>query len=96
MVRARQISETVATHNAALYPIDTVKTRLQMATTGGGIRALLKAGGGKALYAGAPPNLPILDSAAPLHPLAKYPSARPGLRRLLQAKAMSGGRQVCV
>ena len=37
----------------ALYPIDTVKTRLQLATTGGGIRALFKAGGGKALYAGA-------------------------------------------
>lgn len=42
---------------AALYPIDTVKTRLQMATTGGGVRALFKAGGGKALYAGLWGNL---------------------------------------
>lgn len=41
---------------AALYPIDTVKTRLQMATTGGGVRALFKGGGGKALYAGMPPQ----------------------------------------
>lgn len=42
---------------AALYPIDTIKTRLQMATHGGGIRALFKAGGGKALYAGVLGNL---------------------------------------
>lgn len=42
---------------AALYPIDTVKTRLQMATTGGGVRALFKAGGGKALYSGLWGNL---------------------------------------
>jgi len=38
---------------AALYPIDTIKTRMQMARTGGGVRALFKSGGGKALYAGA-------------------------------------------
>jgi hypothetical protein len=39
---------------AALYPIDTIKTRMQMARTGGGVRALFKSGGGKALYAGEP------------------------------------------
>jgi hypothetical protein len=37
---------------AALYPLDTIKTRLQMMRSGGGIKALLQAGGGKALYAG--------------------------------------------
>lgn len=37
---------------AALYPLDTVKTRLQMMRSGGGLSALLKQGGGKALYAG--------------------------------------------
>ena len=43
--------------SAALYPIDTIKTRLQLARTGGGIRALLQSGGGKALYAGVFGNL---------------------------------------
>lgn len=42
---------------AALYPIDTIKTRLQLARSGGGIRALIQAGGGKALYAGIWGNL---------------------------------------
>ncbi len=43
--------------SAALYPIDTIKTRLQLARTGGGIRALLQSGGGKALYTGVFGNL---------------------------------------
>ena len=42
---------------AALYPIDTIKTRLQSATHGGGLRALLQRGGGKALYSGLWGNL---------------------------------------
>jgi len=42
---------------AALYPIDTIKTRLQLARTGGGVGALLRSGGGKALYAGVFGNL---------------------------------------
>ena len=42
---------------AALYPIDTIKTRLQSATHGGGLRALLQRGGGKALYSGVWGNL---------------------------------------
>lgn len=42
---------------AALYPIDTIKTRLQSSISGGGIRALLKGGGGNALYAGVWGNL---------------------------------------
>jgi hypothetical protein len=37
---------------AVLYPLDTIKTRLQMMRTGGGLSAMLKSGGGKALYAG--------------------------------------------
>jgi solute carrier family 25 (mitochondrial S-adenosylmethionine transporter), member 26 len=37
---------------AALYPLDTIKTRLQMMRTGGGVKALIRGGGGKALYAG--------------------------------------------
>ncbi|PRW20277.1 S-adenosylmethionine carrier chloroplastic mitochondrial [Chlorella sorokiniana] len=42
---------------AALYPIDTIKTRLQAMRSGGGLSALLKAGGGRSLYAGIWGNL---------------------------------------
>jgi solute carrier family 25 S-adenosylmethionine transporter 26 len=50
---------------AALYPIDTIKTRLQAAVGGGGWGALMKAGGGKALYAGVWGNLAgVLPSSA--------------------------------
>lgn len=42
---------------AALYPIDTIKTRLQAMRSGGGIGALIKAGGGRALYSGVWGNL---------------------------------------
>lgn len=42
---------------AALYPIDTIKTRLQAMIGGGGIKALLQSGGGKGLYAGEQPKL---------------------------------------
>jgi solute carrier family 25 S-adenosylmethionine transporter 26 len=42
---------------AALYPIDTIKTRLQAMRSGGGLNALLRAGGGRALYAGIWGNL---------------------------------------
>jgi hypothetical protein len=42
---------------AALYPIDTIKTRLQAMRSGGGLRALLQAGGGRSLYAGVWGNL---------------------------------------
>jgi hypothetical protein len=42
---------------AALYPIDTIKTRMQAMVGGGGIRALLSSGGGKGLYAGVYQNL---------------------------------------
>ena len=42
---------------AALYPLDTIKTRLQTATSGGGLAALMRSGGGKALYSGVWGNL---------------------------------------
>lgn len=42
---------------AALYPLDTIKTRLQTATSGGGLRALWQSGGNKALYSGVLGNL---------------------------------------
>jgi solute carrier family 25 (mitochondrial S-adenosylmethionine transporter), member 26 len=47
---------------AALYPLDTIKTRLQMMRSGGGIRALLKSGGGKSLYAGIKCGLLLHDN----------------------------------
>ncbi|DBB10741.1 hypothetical protein WJX82_009332 [Trebouxia sp. C0006] len=42
---------------AALYPIDTIKTRLQLMLKGGGWKALVKQGGAKNLYAGVWGNL---------------------------------------
>lgn len=36
----------------ALYPIDTIKTRLQAMIGGGGLKSLLQSGGSKGLYAG--------------------------------------------
>jgi hypothetical protein len=41
----------------ALYPIDTIKTRLQAMIGGGGFKALIESGGGKGLYAGVWGNL---------------------------------------
>jgi solute carrier family 25 S-adenosylmethionine transporter 26 len=49
---------------AALYPIDTIKTRLQAMIGGGGIKALLSSGGGKGLYAGVWGNLAGETAAA--------------------------------
>mmetsp|Transcript_26642 Transcript_26642/g.72015 ORF Transcript_26642/g.72015 Transcript_26642/m.72015 type:complete len:397 (+) Transcript_26642:40-1230(+) len=42
---------------SALYPLDTIKTRLQAMIGGGGLKALLQSGGGKGLYAGLWGNL---------------------------------------
>ena len=42
---------------AALYPIDTIKTRLQLMLKGGGWKALVEQGGAKNLYAGVWGNL---------------------------------------
>ena len=56
-LRAGRRLPSRACRAAALYPIDTIKTRLQLARTGGGVGALLRSGGGKALYAGVFGNL---------------------------------------
>ena len=48
---------TRSTLLAALYPIDTIKTRLQLMLKGGGFKALVKQGGAKNLYAGVWGNL---------------------------------------
>ena len=69
---------------AALYPIDTIKTRLQLMTSGGGIRALLRAGGGTALYAGVWGNLVGVMPASALF-MAVYEPARLALPPLLPA-----------
>ncbi|CAG9467130.1 unnamed protein product [Pedinophyceae sp. YPF-701] len=60
---------------AALYPIDTIKTRLQAMRSGGGIRALLQSGGGKALYAGLWGNLAGVAPASALF-MAVYEPAK--------------------
>lgn len=57
LYRSHRPSTQHARSAAALYPIDTIKTRLQAMRSGGGIRALLAAGGGRSLYAGVWGNL---------------------------------------
>ena len=69
------------TRASALYPIDTIKTRLQAMRSGGGIRALLQAsarGGGSSVHAG---------TAAP-HPSHSPPSHVPS-----RARSTAGGRR---
>lgn len=66
---------------AALYPIDTIKTRLQAMNAGGGMRALFERGGGKALYAGIWGNLVGVAPASAIfisvyEPIKKYWQAR--------------------
>eukprot|EP00983_Pelagomonas_calceolata_P040380 1137585-Pelagomonas_calceolata.AAC.7 len=48
-----QLTLEISCTCAALYPLDTIKTRLQAMIGGGGLKALLQSGGGKGLYAGA-------------------------------------------
>ena len=52
------------TVEAVLYPIDTIKTRLQAMRSGGGFRALVQAGGGRALYSGLWGNLAGVGQAS--------------------------------
>ena len=54
------ISRPSATHillPAALYPLDTIKTRLQLMIKGQGLKSLWQSGGGRNLYAGMWGNL---------------------------------------
>ena len=67
---------------AALYPIDTIKTRLQLAASGGGLRSLLAAGGGRALYAGVWGNLAGVAPAS-----AMFMGVYEPTKRLVSARA---------
>jgi solute carrier family 25 (mitochondrial S-adenosylmethionine transporter), member 26 len=61
-----------------LYPLDTIKTRLQLMKSGGGFKALLQTGGGKALYAGVWGNLAGVAPSSALF-MAVYEPVRPSL-----------------
>lgn len=67
---------------AVLYPLDTVKTRLQAARTKGGWRALVSSGGGKGLYAGLMGNLAGVFPASALFLAAYEPMKKKMLHSL--------------
>ncbi|KAK9816923.1 hypothetical protein WJX72_007117 [[Myrmecia] bisecta] len=75
---------------AALYPLDTIKTRLQLMTSGGGLRALLSAGGGKALYAGVWGNLAGAAPASALFMAVYEPTKRGILARVPEDRQFLG------
>jgi hypothetical protein len=74
----------------ALYPIDTIKTRLQAMRSGGGIRALLQAGGGRGLYAGVWGNLVGVAPASAIFMAVYEPVKQVGQSVMVWA----GGRRV--
>ena len=74
---------------AALYPIDTIKTRLQSATHGGGLKALLQRGGGKALYSGVWGNLVGVAPASAIF-MAVYNPAKQAILDKASAPAQDG------
>ena len=76
---------------AALYPIDTIKTRLQLAASGGGIRSLLASGGGKALYAGVWGNLAGVAPASAIFMGVYEPTKRLVAARAREAAEKRGG-----
>lgn len=71
-------ASTPAAPLAALYPIDTIKTRLQAMRSGGGIRALLQAGGGRSLYAGVWGNLAGVAPASAIFMAVYEPTKQVG------------------
>lgn len=73
LYRCRTIDLTSA---VVLYPIDTIKTRLQAMQTKGDIRALFQSGGGKALYSGVLGNLAGVAPASALFFVAYEPAKR--------------------
>ena len=81
--------------NAALYPIDTIKTRLQATISGGGLNSLLKGGGGRALYAGIWGNLAGVVPASAIFMGIYEPVKQHVLERVPPEKsylgALSGG-----
>lgn len=76
---------------AALYPIDTIKTRLQLAASGGGVRSLLASGGGKALYAGVWGNLAGVAPASAIFMGVYEPTKRAVAARAREAAERRGG-----
>lgn len=80
---------------AALYPIDTIKTRLQLAASGGGLRALLASGGGRALYAGVWGNLAGVAPASAIFMGVYEPTKKLVSRKAREAAQKTGdGRDV--
>ncbi|KAG2484718.1 hypothetical protein HYH03_016465 [Edaphochlamys debaryana] len=64
----------------ALYPIDTIKTRLQAMIGGGGFKALMASGGGKGLYAGVWGNLAGVAPASAIF-MAFYEPVKQAVQR---------------
>lgn len=75
---------------AALYPIDTIKTRLQAMRSGGGFSALLKAGGGRSLYAGVWGNLAGVAPASAVFMAVYEPVKRAVMDAVPEDKAFLG------
>lgn len=78
------------TVEAALYPIDTIKTRLQAMRSGGGIRALLQAGGGSALYSGVWGNLVGVAPASAIFMAVYEPVKKAVMERVSPEKDFLG------
>ena len=75
---------------AALYPIDTIKTRLQAMRSGGGLGALLKSGGGRSLYAGVWGNLAGVGPASAVFMAVYEPVKRAVLSSVPENKSFLG------
>lgn len=75
---------------AALYPIDTIKTRLQSMIGGGGINALMQSGGGKGLYAGVWGNLAGVAPASAIFMAFYEPIKQAVQARLPEEKSYLG------
>ena len=78
-----------------LYPLDTIKTRLQAMRSGGGLTALLKSGGGRSLYAGLWGNLAGVAPASAIfmgvyEPVKRLVAARVGEDRAWAAPLAGG------
>ncbi|WPT16617.1 Putative S-adenosylmethionine carrier 2 [Picochlorum sp. SENEW3] len=75
---------------AALYPIDTIKTRLQAMRSGGGVGALLKSGGGRSLYAGVWGNLAGVGPASAVFMAVYEPVKKAVLSSVPENKSFLG------
>jgi hypothetical protein len=82
-----------------LYPIDTIKTRLQAMIGGGGWKALVKSGGGKGLYAGVWGNLAGVAPSSALfmavyEPVKQWMYARTSEDQQFWGPVVAGGWRV--